>query len=393
MKKIIQPLFAVMLCITAIVSCQKEEDSLNSSSSTTAAELERSMSLDEPLPAESTGGQGGYLYTEGNETGTNNIHIFSYAGNGTVSHIGSVSSGGAGNGMALGSQGALALNQSRTWLYAVNAGDSTISSFQVQNNGMLTLAHTVSSNGATPVSVCVKANKLYVVNAGSSNIHGYTLGGGGTMTPIAGSDQPLSAANAGPAQISFSPNGQYILVTEKMTNKISAFPVNAQGVAGPAMVTNSTGQTPFGFDFACHFMIVSNASGGAPNASTCTSYDGANTGNINDVNGAIANNQTAACWVAVSKQGRYAYVTNTESDNISTYQVSPAGVLSLIHANTVATGDAPIDLVVSKDNQFVFNVNSMSHTVSSYMRTVGGGLNPVNSVGALPPFAAGLVTK
>jgi len=38
-----------------------------------------------------------------------------------------VNSGGAGYGAGLGSQGALILNETHSWLFAVNAGDNTVS--------------------------------------------------------------------------------------------------------------------------------------------------------------------------------------------------------------------------------------------------------------------------
>jgi 6-phosphogluconolactonase len=336
----------------------------------------------------------GFIYTEGNEAGVNMIHIFRQHADGHLTHENAVASGGAGNAAALGSQGALAFNNSKHWLFAVNAGDNTVSSFEVQSNGNLTLAHTVTSGGTTPVSLCIYNHFLYVVNSGSSNISGYTVGMGGTMTPITGSVLSLSAANAGPAQIAFSPNGRYLYVTEKMTNMITSYDVDAGGLAAYDNSIASTGVTPFGFDIARNkFLIVSNASGGAANAASCTSYSGVNPGNLTAVNGAVANNQTASCWVATTHHGRFAFVTNTGSDNISSYYISGTGSLHLIHGAAVTTQSHPIDICVAANNYYVYNLNAISHSISGYRRGFLGDLIPNGAISGLPDFASGLVAR
>ena len=61
-----------------------------------------------------------------------------------------------------------------------------------------------------------------------------------------------------------------------MTNKIPRFPVNGSGVAGAGSSITSANMTPIGFDFS-GYAIVSEAAGGAANASTVSSYNsGAN---------------------------------------------------------------------------------------------------------------------
>lgn len=398
MRKNIQ-LIALVVASAAFTfsSCKKEDNNLTSPQSSTTGTpdfSEKGANPDEAIfsyESAARNGNAGYLYTEGNEAGTNHIHIYKQHADGHLSHKGSVASGGAGNAMGLGSQGALALSDNNNWLFAVNAGDNSVSSFRVHNNGSLTLIDTKGSGGTTPISVCIKNHYLYVVNSGSSNICGYTVGAGGTLTAIMGANLPLSAAMAGPAQIAFSPNGNYLYVTEKMTNKITSFHVNASGMASPHTSIASTGVTPFGFSTARGHMIVSNANGGAPNGSSCTSYSGQNTGNLNDVNGAIANNQSAACWVATTEHGRFAYVTNTGSDNISSYYVSPWGGIYLVNAAAVSTGSHPLDICVAANNYYVYNIDGFSHSISGYNRTFLGGLVPNSAITGIPDFASGLV--
>lgn len=395
-KNYLPGVVAVCIALT-FASCGKKEESTTTPSNQNATEdmmREGGQNPDESILNEEGAKRHneGYLYTESNEAGTNHIHIYKQHPDGHLSHEGMEASGGTGNGAALGSQGALALSDNNNWLFAVNAGDNTVSSFEVHHDGSLSLAHTAGSGGTTPVSLCIHHHHLYVVNSGSSNIYGYTVGAGGTLTPIAGSNLPLSAAIAGPAQIAFSPNGEYLYVTEKMTNKITSFEVDASGLASVDMSFNSTGATPFGFSIARdHFMVVSNANGGAPNGSSCTSYLGINPGNLSAVNGAVANNQSASCWVATTSYGRYAFVANTGSDDISSYYVSPWGALYLIHANAVTSGSHPADICVAANNYYVYNINGVSHSISGYHREFLGDLTNNGSISGIPDHASGLV--
>ena len=388
--------FIAAFTLVTITSCKKEDDLSNGPQNNTETPdfTESGTNPDETDLANSNERirLQGYLYTVGNEAGTNQIHSYRQNVDGSLTYLGATASGGAGSNMALGSQGALALSHNNRWLFAVNAGDNSVSAFRVHSDGSLTLTDTESSDGTNPVSVAVRGRYVYVVNAGSADINGYELDQNGGLTEIPGTNLPLSDPGAAPAQIAFSPNGDHLYVTEKMTNMITSFDVNANGVAVAGSSIASTGVTPFGFSIARNrFMVVSNAGMGMPGASTVTSYQGVNSGNLQPANGAVPNNQSAACWVGLTKHERFAYITNTGSDNISTYYVAPWGSIYLVHAATVVTDDAPIDICVAPNNYYVYNINSMSQTITGFRRAPLGDLIGIGSTSGLPAFAAGLV--
>ncbi|MBA3283682.1 MAG: beta-propeller fold lactonase family protein [Nitrosopumilus sp.] len=386
--------------ILTFSACKKEDSLTNpgTGGSATTNDLisEKGTNPDEAVFTEEAiarhGQRRGYVYTESNDASQNVIHVYARNANGTLSPDGTTASGGIGTSSGLGSQGAVVLSVNNRWLFAVNAGSNSISSFQVHNDGSLTLAHTAGTSGIRPVSISVHGHLVYVVNAGSDNIAGFTLGAGGSLTPINGSVQSLSTTGAGAAQISFSPNGNYLFVTEKATNMITTFHVNGNGVTGTGTSTASVGQTPFGFEFARNnYMVVSNAAGGAAGLSSVTSYSGINSGNLNAVNGAVANNQAAACWIAVTKHGRFAFATNTASNNISSYYVAHNGALYLIHA-AIPSDDGPLDMVIASNNFNAYTLNGAANTIGEYNRTLLGGLNAIGSLSNIPDHAAGLAT-
>jgi 6-phosphogluconolactonase len=153
------------------------------------------------------------------------------------------------------------------------------------------------------------------------------------------------------------------------------------------------GQTPFGFAFdeGAH-LIVSEAFGVAPNASALSSYGVAPDGSISTISPLVATEQTAACWVVVTGNGKFAYTTNTGSGSISTYQVGRDGSISLlasVGANT-GEGSTPTDLALSEQSRQLFVLNSGARTVGAYRVRRDGGLVPVDVVGGLPAGSTGL---
>lgn len=279
------------------------------------------------------------------------------------------------------------------WLFAVNAGSNSISSFKVNNNGSLTLASTAKSNGKTPVSVAVYGNLLYVLNRGSDHIHGFWIGNDGTLTAIDGSNKSLSGTGVDAPQISFTPNGDWVVVTEKATNIIGTFKVKDDGSAAKGIFTPSVGATPFGFAFSRdRFMIVSNAAGGAAGEGSATSYMVGYNGVPGDINGAVPNHQAAPCWFATTKFGRFAYTTNTATNNISSYYVAPGGGLYLVQGTAAATDAAPVDIVVAANNYFVYELNGKGQTIGGYKRNLLGGLALMGNESGIPAAATGLAT-
>ncbi|MEO7802381.1 MAG: beta-propeller fold lactonase family protein [Ginsengibacter sp.] len=411
MKKIsfINVLVAISITFT-IVSCNKSGDRssvspVNQKALTEDIMLENGANPDEASLSENIANDASglnsktekekshYLYTESNSLGTNHILVYEISKKGILHFAASTSSGGAGSGQALGSQGALVIDKAHEWLYAVNAGSNSVSSFKIHDDGTLSLAHTVASGGIKPVSVSVYGDLLAVLNNGSDDISAFRIGYGGTLVAIEGSLKALSATGVDAPQISFTPGGELVIVTEKATNIVGTFKVNYDGSLSDGVFTTSVGNTPFGFEFSRdRFLIVSNAAGGGAGAGSATSYSIANNGVPEDANGAVANFEAAPCWVAITKHGRFAYVTNTASNTISSYYVAQWGGLYLVQQVAAKTDITPLDIVVAANNFNVYVLNSKSNTIGEYRRKYFGGLEFVSATPGLPAPATGLAT-
>jgi 6-phosphogluconolactonase len=336
------------------------------------------------------------VYTETNAADKNEILVYSRSHDGGLNLTQRVATRGVGTGAGLGNQGALALSRDGRRLYAVNAGSDDISVFAVFGS-KLALIQRVPSGGDQPISIALNRDLLYVLNAGGAgNISGFYVGDDRRVHPIPGSTRPLSGSAVGPAQISFNTFGDVLVVTEKGTNKIVLYDVE-EGVAQGPNVRDSIGMTPFGFAFDRHdHLIVSEAFGGAANASALSSYEiDGGMYPLEVVSGSVATHQTAACWVVVSKNGRYAYTTNTGSGSISGYRIARNGALTLLDADGITgltgSGSAPLDAAISSDGRHLFALNSNVGTISAFRIRDDGSLRAGSRVDGVPLSASGLV--
>ena len=90
---------------------------------------------------------------------------------------------------------------------------------------------------------------------------------------LAASTRPLSGSGTAPAQVSFTADGDHLLVTERATQRIGVYAVDDAGLATGPTVVSSSGVTPFGFGFDNKgHVIVSEAFAGAADASAVSSY-------------------------------------------------------------------------------------------------------------------------
>jgi 6-phosphogluconolactonase len=330
------------------------------------------------------------LYTMTNASDGNEVLTYSrHPATGALTFVGAVDTGGDGTGMGLGNQGGVILTEDRNFVLVVNAGSNTVSSLRVTGDGLV-LVDAESSGGTMPVSITESGGLVYVVNAGGAgNISGLTLSNDGSLTPVARSTRPLSGAAApAPAQIEFSPDGNWLVVTEKMTNIIDLYSVGSDGLASDPIENPSSGMTPFGFSFdGSGHLIVSEAFGGAAGASAVSSYAINPDGSLSVISASVPTTETAACWIAITKNGRFAYTTNTGSGTITGYAVGkPTATLTILDADGVTAstgaGTMPIDIVLSNDGRFAYVLNAGELTISAFavnaangsLSAVGGGV-------------------
>jgi len=330
----------------------------------------------------------GAVYALTNVAGGNAVAMYSRGADGSLSWLGSVSTGGAGAGASLGSQGALALSDDGRSLFAVNAGSNDVSAFRVTPSG-LQLTGRVASGGVRPISVTVHGDVLYVLNAGGDgNISGFRVGTDGALAPLAGSTRPLSGSGVGPAQVSFSPTGAWLVVTEKTSNRLDIYAVGTDGLVSGVSTAASVGGTPFGFAFGHRDeLFVSEAAGSA------SSYIVGSAG-LTVASGAVLTHQGAPCWAVVTQNGRYGYTANAQGGSISGFAIARDGSISLVDGDgrTAVVGGGNIDLAVSGNSRYLYQLNG-NRSISGFRIEADGHLTAVGNVAGLPASTVGLVAR
>lgn len=349
------------------------------------------------VPSGRAQGRTGDVYVMTNQPAPagNSVIVYHRDAQGALTPMGSFATGGNGMGTGadpLGSQGALTLSDDQRLLFAVNAGSNSVSVFAVIGD-QLRLLNTAGSGGVMPVSVTVRHNLAYVVNAaGTPNISGFTLDPEtNRLLPLAGSSRNLpGGTGSSPAQISFSPDGSALIVTEKGTNSIDVFALDDE-LAGPGASFPSSGATPFGFSFGHDGVVVVSDAG--PNAAS--SYKLGHDDGLVVISGAVPNGQAATCWLLVPQDGNFAFTANAGSGSVSSYAVAPNGSLSLLEAvaGSTGAGSAPTDMALTGDSRFLYVRAGGSGSVVGFRIGDGGTLTPVATGTGVPSGSQGIAAR
>jgi 6-phosphogluconolactonase len=339
----------------------------------------------------------GILYTSDNASAANHVLVITRTG-GALSVSASYATGGMGLGTAngLGSQGSVLLSPDSHWLFVCNAGSGEISVFETLPGGGLQLTDKVGSGGGQPLSLTLNGSLLYVLNAAangySDNVTAFHFGCG-NLTMLPGSSRPLSAASTTPTQVSFSRDGDALVVTEKVTGLIDTWLVGHDGMAMDHQVFMSVGTWPFGFAVGHgNRLFISEAAAGAPNGSSVSSYELSDAGGLSVISGKVPTEQTAACWLVLTYDGRYVYTANAGSASISGFRVHAQGSLELLNnaGLPAKTGMHPADMAFAHDGNELFSLNNGDGTISSFGIKSDGSLEPNSGLSGLPTTAAGL---
>jgi 6-phosphogluconolactonase len=275
----------------------------------------------------------------------------------------------------LASQGSLTLSKDHSWLFAVNAGSGTVSAFRVAGSRLL-LSDRIRTEGSEPNSVTQHGNLVYVLNtAGSSSVVGFYFDDG-QFHRIPDSIRFLSANAVGSGVVAFSPDGRFLLVTEKVTNTIDIFRVSSEGTLSPITVNSDVGPGTFSGTFTPSGIAIVAETGPAgpkgaaiPNASGISSYALQGDGSLKAISASVPTLGTANCWSVVTDNGRYVYTSNSASSSIAGFSINATGALTPIGSTIVATlseGAINIDITASSDGRYVYTLNAGNGSIGEF---------------------------
>ncbi|HZL94254.1 MAG TPA: beta-propeller fold lactonase family protein, partial [Vicinamibacterales bacterium] len=278
--------------------------------------------------------RGGVVYAMTNAASGNQILVYVRDATGRLRHLpgATASTHGAGGSVTaavdpLGSQGSLVYDETSQMLFAVNAGDNTVTAFDTGAVGFpLRVQARVASGGFIPVSLAVSGNILYVLNAGGTgSVTTFTIGNDGTLSQAASLDLglPPSATAppfdqiAAPGQVGVDALARHLIVTHAGGQEMLVVSLDDDGVpSGPIVSTHTPGAGTFSFGVTRYgTLLVAEAA----SASVSAFDPPSGTQPLVPTASAIGTGQSATCWIVVHEDG-YAYVANTGSNTLSRYR-------------------------------------------------------------------------
>ncbi len=336
----------------------------------------------------------GAIFINGNGT-VNEVRMYNRGADGQLTLVGSFLTQGTGARFKLSSQNSIMLSNDRNYVYVANANSNDVTAFKVQSTG-LTFLNKVPSGGTFPNSITVFGNLVYVLNSKGTvaNVSGFNIQADGSLTSLPNSTRLLSSSRPTSAQVGFTPDGKFVLVSEKDTDNIDSYAVQADGLLTGPTAQHAAGNGPFGFAFDGNGYLVDSEILG----SSASSYTVTN-GVLQVVTAKLKDFGRASCWAACTSgttiPQQYAYVSNTNSDSISGYAVAANGALSLLNPDgrtfQLPTGAFPLELVISNDNEYLSVLEGNLPGVAVFQIQSNGSLVQIQAVTGIPASSSGMI--
>lgn len=377
----------------------------------------------------------GAVYTQTNSPAGNAVVVFDRFANGILRKRATVSTGGRGSTQSVGcgpncpildSQNAVVVSDNGRWVFAVNAGSDTVTSFRVTRTGLARVSH-VSSGGDMPESLATHGNLLYVLNVATQNangttgnVYGYRVAANGRLSPVGSSRTLANAAppdrSADPRGIEFNPTGRVLVATELAggfmgpgpPGRIDTFVIGSNGRAGPAVSHPSSSPFPFGFAFDNRgYLVVSNIVNpmNPTQIGSVSTYRVSNAGGVTPID-TKPSGGILPCWVVVTNDNRYAYIVNTGAGHpapVTRFRLANNGRLTALSpaAPSLQGEFARTDAALSRDSRYLYVLapsvgpGAPSH-IDAYQRRANGTLRLIQRTAAganLGVGASGLAAR
>jgi 6-phosphogluconolactonase (cycloisomerase 2 family) len=136
------------------------------------------------------------------------------------------------------------------------------------------------------------------------------------------------------------------------------------GAGSPATPMGASGTVGFSWNHKGDRLFVSNFRGSALITFAVDRTSAA----IKQMGQPVGDDQTAACWTAITRDGKTLYVANFVSNSVSAYDVHSDGKLTLLGSvpRRGATDKDTKDLEVSPDGKFLYAIGSGKRQISAF---------------------------
>ena len=174
-------------------------------------------------------------------------------------------------------------------------------------------------------------------------------------------------------------------ISSKTGDRPIEFRVRRDGTLSTAPVMNASATpVPFAFTFTPRGRLAS----GEAAMSSLTTYRLNGDGTLTDPR-SQSDGQMALCWITRAR-GVY-YVSNTASDNVSSFRIGADGQPMLLNAVAAGTNAGPIDSTAS--GRYLYVQTGTAGTIDEFRVNGDGSLTPIGSVTGLPAGQEGIASN
>jgi 6-phosphogluconolactonase (cycloisomerase 2 family) len=399
--------------------------------------------------------QGGHLYMQTNEIQNAIIH-FTRSANGAITEAERVVTGGAGSGTfkpisgqesapnAFEGAASVILTADRRLLFTTNGGDNSVSSFQVGENGRLTLldvkatGNAVEGRSGTAKSLAYApaSGTLYVLHSfGPDHLRLMSVDKQGKLTtrPERYTVNTHDKPNRVPTMVVLSPDEKLVFVGTTFDEPIvstglypdgspilwvqraggalhsiasnapdpdgvAVFPLRADGSLGTARFYDAGGASPFYIAFLHsrpNTFVIGYAVGDGVSMGTIEADGKVNIGPLVKID-TSAGVPSELCWLAVSPDDRTVFATSFGYSNISSYHINGSGLeiacdpaCPKVRGDGTARGlngtviSGPADSWISPDGAYLYQIYGNASKLVGYATETDGSLNEITSA-AIP---------
>jgi 6-phosphogluconolactonase len=411
---LVAALAAAMLLVAASVWSGGTADAQTSEPETTTAE-------ETTAEGGTTAENRGTVYSLTNGPERNQVVAYRRAADGTLSFMARYDTGGKGTGLFENSDTMLLLGSStgqsspvrlgggNDLLFAANPGSDDISVFRVNDDGTLKLVDRTPTGEERPTSLTVRNGVLYAMNAAGDNLPGATFcfGGkptitgfrvadSGNLTPIPNSTRRLSGGpDSGCTQVTFTPDGDTLLVAQFGANRIDAFTVGKDGVARRTVANKPIGIGPFAlnFDRRGRLLTTDDFLAKVGQGAVASYRVGDGDGRITPIDGLVRNGETDPCWLVDTPDGKYVYVSNfgpapfltapqaARRGTISSFRLNPDGSMTLLESQAAQVGVGSADITLAEGGRYLYALNTIEGRLNAYRVQDDGGLTRIDREG------------
>ena len=392
--------------------------------------------------------RGGNLYMQTNEVRNDVIH-YRWSASGKLSEVERVPTGGAGSGELspiyhvnrpndFEGAGSVILTPDRRFLFTTNAGDNSVSSFAVSEDGELTLVDTkrtgnATNGGAKSLAYAPSSRTLFVVHTfGPDHIRLMSVDGEGKLTPRPErySVNTMDWNNRVPTMAVLSPDGKFLFVgttfDEFPSRKnpdgslilwiphngvlhliasnapdpdgIVVFPVGEDGALREPSFHDARGASPFYIAFLHNrpdTFVVGYAVSNAVSVGKIDAEGKISIGPLVGIN-TSSGAPSELCWLAVSPDDRFVFATDFGYSYMSSFRIDGNGLsIAKDPASLKVPGDGtfraingsvssgPSDSWISPDGAYLYEIYGNASKLVGYAAKPDGSLEEVTSI-AIP---------